>query len=190
MKCTVLIRADRTSRSEGRAVGKIFYKVMRLEFWETAQLRNRCPNNQCIYRNLSNLLIYASKLPHNYASDVKIATLSAKSSTGLGHAGTEDVFQFLVAELSHGQPHGLIHSLHREAADAASHLSPQRLHGILKALTYIWKSTARNCPLRAAGPSGSDNSIQLRKTSLQEFDGWYVSYMDWEIQRQVGKIEN
>lgn len=82
-----------------------------------------------IYQNPSNLLTGASKLPHNDASDVKIATLSVKSSTGLGHAGTEDVFQFLVAELSQGQPHGLIHSLHVEAPDAASHLSPNGYEG-------------------------------------------------------------
>jgi len=42
------------------------------------------------------------------ASAIKIATLTAKSSTGLGQAGTEDVFQFLVVELSYSQPHGLI----------------------------------------------------------------------------------
>ena len=100
------------------------------------------------------------------ATDVKIATLTAKSSTGLGHAGTEDAFQFLVVKLSYGQPHGLIHLLHVEATDAASHLSPQLLRGILKALTYILKSTASNCLLRAAGPSGSNYSIQLRKPSL------------------------
>lgn len=89
----------------------------------------------------------------------KNSTFIAKSSTGLGQAGTEDVFQFLVVELSYGQPHGLIHLMHAEATDAASHLSPQQLRVILKALTYILKSIVTNSLLRAAGPSGSNYCI-------------------------------
>lgn len=137
-----------------------------------------------------NLLTDASKLPHRSvlwdANNVKIATLTAQSTTGLGHAGTEDAIVFLVVELSYGQPHRLISSLYVEATDAASHLSPQQLRRILKALTYILRSTARNCLLRAAGPSGSNYSIQLRKPSLSGFDGWDVSYKNREI---LGKWE-